>query len=77
MSDFLKDFEKANPEPTPPKENTPPENNSVSMTFQDMKDYFDGMKESLINEMKSEMLKYKTPELENPEPESIKTEEDK
>lgn len=75
MSDFLKDFEKANPEP--PKETTPPENNSVSMTFQDMKDYFEGMKQSLINEMKSEMSKYKTPEPDKPEPESIKKEEDK
>ena len=57
MSDFLRDLEKANPIPkedpkSDPKENA---NNPASLTTEDMKAYFNAMKESLMQDFKKEM----------------------
>lgn len=60
MTSFLRDFEKVNPQPEEPKMKNldDEEKNIPNMTFQDMKDYFDGLKESLTSEMRKEMLEY-------------------
>lgn len=59
MISFLRDYEKVNPKPEEPKmKNLDEEKNIPNMTFQDMKDYFDGLKESLTSEMRKEMLEY-------------------
>ena len=59
MISFLRDFEKVNPKQEEPKmKNLDEEKNIPNMTFQDMKDYFDGLKESLTSEMRKEMLEY-------------------
>ena len=59
MTSFLRDFEKVNPKQEEPKmKNLDEEKNIPNMTFQDMKDYFDGLKESLTSEMRKEMLEY-------------------
>lgn len=59
MTSFLRDFEKVNPKQEEPKmKNLDEEKNIPNMTFQDMKDYFDGLKESITSEMRKEMLEY-------------------
>jgi len=59
MTSFLRDYEKVNPKQEEPKmKNLDEEKNIPNMTFQDMKDYFDGLKESLTSEMRKEMLEY-------------------
>ena len=59
MISFLRDYEKVNPKQEEPKmKNLDEEKNIPNMTFQDMKDYFDGLKESLTSEMRKEMLEY-------------------
>lgn len=59
MTSFLRDFEKINPQPEEHKmKNLDEEKNIPNMTFQDMKDYFDGLKESITSEMRKEMLEY-------------------
>lgn len=59
MTSFLRDFEKVNPKPEEKKMvDLDNEKNIPNMTFQDMKDYFDGLKESITSEMRKEMLEY-------------------
>lgn len=59
MTSFLRDFEKINPKPEEKKVvDLDNEKNIPNMTFQDMKDYFDGLKESITSEMRKEMLEY-------------------
>lgn len=58
MTSFLRDFEKVNPKPEEKQINLDEEKNIPNMTFQDMKDYFAGLKESITAEMRKEMLEY-------------------
>lgn len=57
MSDFLRDLEKANPAPKEESKTDPKEivNNSASLTTEDMKTYFNAMRESLMQDFKKEM----------------------
>jgi len=57
MSDFMKALEKTDPEilSGPKKEE---QEKGSTMSFQDMKDYFDAMKESLLSTMKKDMDDY-------------------
>lgn len=55
---FLRDFEKVNPKQEEKQINLDEEKNIPNITFQDMKDYFDGLKESISAEMRKEMLDY-------------------
>lgn len=56
---FFNDYEKVNktPDPTPAAPETP-----AAMTVDDMKAYFDTMKESLINEIKEQFKQTAAPE---------------
>lgn len=58
MINFIRDFEKVNPKTEDKQINIDDDKNIPSMTFQDMKDYFDGLKESITSEMRKEMLEY-------------------
>ena len=53
---FIKDFESITPQEK--MVNLDEQKNIPNMTFQDMKDYFDGLKESITSEMRKEMLEY-------------------
>ena len=55
---LYEEFNKLHPEQATPKKEADPE----SMTFEDMKKYFDGMKESLMNEFKKQISELKTSE---------------
>ena len=55
---LYEEFNKLHPEQT----KTTPEKDPESMTFEDMKKYFDGMKESLMNEFKKQISELKTSE---------------
>ena len=55
MSDFMKALEKTDPEILTPAKKAEVEDKVTSMSFQDMKDYFDAMKENLMNTMKQNM----------------------
>ena len=55
---LYEEFNKLHPEQATPKKEADPEN----MTFEDMKKYFDGMKESLMNEFKEQIAALKTSE---------------
>lgn len=55
---LYEEFNKLHPEqPAPKKENDP-----TGLTFEDMKKYFEGMKESLMNEFKKQISELKTSE---------------
>lgn len=55
---LYEEFNKLHPEqPAPKKEQDP-----TSLTFEDMKKYFEGMKESLMNEFKKQISELKTSE---------------
>lgn len=55
---LYEEFNKLHPEqPAPKKEQDP-----TSLTFEDMKNYFEGMKESLMNEFKKQIQELKTSE---------------
>lgn len=58
MSDFMKALEKTNPDilSGPKKEEI--QEKVSTMSFQDMKDYFEAMKENLMNTMKKDMDEY-------------------
>ena len=59
MSDFMKALEKTDPEMFASAKKTETEAEKVtSMSFQDMKDYFDAMQEKLRNDMKKDMDDY-------------------
>lgn len=53
---FIKDFESITPQEK--MVNLDEQKSIPNMTFQDMKDYFDGLKESITSEMRKEMLEY-------------------
>lgn len=55
---FVKDLEMITPKDEPKMVNLEKEQSVPNMTFQDMKDYFDGLKESITSEMRKEMLEY-------------------
>lgn len=55
MSDFMKALEKTDPEILTPAKKAEAEDKATSMSFQDMKDYFEAMKENLMNAMKKDM----------------------
>lgn len=55
MSDFMKALEKTDPEILTPAKKAEAEDKVTSMSFQDMKDYFEAMKENLMNSMKQNM----------------------
>lgn len=55
---LYEEFNKLHPEQT----KSTPEKDPESMTFEDMKKYFDGMKESLMNEFKKQISELKTSE---------------
>lgn len=57
MINFIRDFEKVNPKTEEPI-NIDDDKNIPNMTLQDMKDYFNGLKESITSEMRKEMLEY-------------------
>lgn len=72
MSDFMKALEKTDPEILTPAKKAEAEDKVTSMSFQDMKDYFEAMKENLMNSMKQNMDEYmkqlnQKPEQEAPE----------
>lgn len=55
---LYEEFNKLHPEqPAPKKEQDP-----TNLTFEDMKKYFEGMKESLMNEFKKQISELKTSE---------------
>lgn len=55
---LYEEFNKLHPEqPAPKKEQDP-----TGLTFEDMKKYFEGMKESLMNEFKKQIQELKTSE---------------
>lgn len=58
MSDFMKALEKTDPEILTPAKKAEVEDKVTSMSFQDMKDYFEAMKENLMNTMKQNMDEY-------------------
>lgn len=58
MSDFMKALEKTDPEILTPAKKAEVEDKVTSMSFQDMKDYFEAMKENLMNSMKQNMDEY-------------------
>ena len=55
MSDFMKALEKTDPEILTPAKKAEAEDKVTSMSFQDMKDYFEAMKENLMNSMRQNM----------------------
>lgn len=58
MSDFMKALEKTDPEILTPSKKEEVGQQMNSMSFQDMKDYFEAMKENLMNSMKKDMDEY-------------------
>ena len=58
MGQFINDYEKSFPQEEDKKMVNLDEQNIPTMTFQDMKDYFNGLKESITAEMRKEMLEY-------------------
>ena len=58
MSDFMKALEKTDPEILTPSKKEEVSQQVNSMSFQYMKDYFDAMKENLMNAMKKDMDEY-------------------
>ena len=58
MSDFMKALEKTEPEILTPSKKEEVGQQINSMSFQDMKDYFEAMKENLMNSMKKDMDEY-------------------
>lgn len=58
MSDFMKALEKTDPEILTPSKKEEVGQQVNSMSFQDMKDYFEAMKENLMNTMKKDMDEY-------------------
>ena len=58
MSDFMKALEKTDPEILTPAKKAEAEDKVTSMSFQDMKDYFEAMTENLMNSMKQNMDEY-------------------
>lgn len=58
MSDFIKALEKTDPEILTPSKKEEVGQQVNSMSFQDMKDYFEAMKENLMNSMKKDMNEY-------------------
>lgn len=58
MSDFIKALEKTDPEILTPSKKEEVGQQVNSMSFQDMKDYFEAMKENLMNSMKKDMDEY-------------------
>ena len=72
MSDFMKALEKTEPEILTPAKKAEAEDKATSMSFQDMKDYFEAMKENLMNTMKKDMdelMKQMNNKQEQPAPE--------
>lgn len=57
MSNFLRDYEKVTPNEQPKTVDVDKEN-VTSISFQDMKDYFNSLKESMSAEFRKEMLEY-------------------
>lgn len=55
---LYEEFNKLHPEQSAPKKEQDPTN----ITFEDMKKYFEGMKESLMNEFKKQISELKTSE---------------
>lgn len=63
MGKFITDFEKAFPKQEEKKMvDLNDEQNVPNMTFQDMKDYFEGLKEAMTSELRKEMLQYLKPD---------------
>ncbi len=55
---FLKDYEGTIGKEEQVAQNTDDQKQITNMTFQDMKDYFDGLKESMNAQFRKEMLEY-------------------
>lgn len=55
---FLKDYEGTIGKEEQVAQNTDDVKQVTNMTFQDMKDYFDGLKESMNAQFRKEMLEY-------------------
>ena len=82
MSKFIEALEKTTPAPAPAP--TPKPDQIQGLTTQDMKDYFEAMKESLLSDLRKEMQEIQgkqsgsekpEPE-EKPDPEQIKEKEE-
>ena len=58
MGQFINDYEKSFPKEEEKKMVNLDEQDIPTMTFQDMKDYFNGLKESITAEMRKEILEY-------------------
>ena len=70
---LYEEFNKLHPEqPAPKKENDP-----TNLTFEDMKKYFEGMKESLMDEFKKQISELKTSEPPEEAPEDTTPENEK
>ena len=70
---LYEEYNKLHPEqPAPKKENDP-----TNLTFEDMKKYFEGMKESLMNEFKKQISELKTSEPPEEAPEDTPPENEK
>jgi len=59
-SGFLGAYEKLHPEPAPPPEKKPEE--VAVLTLEDMKQYFEAQKESLLADLRAEMTKLSSPD---------------
>lgn len=59
-SGFLGAYEKLHPEPAPAPEKKPEE--VAALTLEDMKQYFEAQKESLLADLRAEMSKLSSPD---------------
>ena len=82
MSKFIEALEKTTPSPAPAKTSSPDQ--IKGLTTQDMKDYFEAMKESLLSDLRKEMQEIqgkqsgseKSEPEDKPDPEQIKEKEE-
>lgn len=77
MSDFIKALEKTEPEILTSGKKAEVEDKVTSMSFQDMKDYFEAMKENLMNSMKQNMDEYMKQINSKQEPEQVPEQKEK
>ena len=55
MSEFIDALQKVEPEIFKTEEQSAKQSDTNAMSLQDMKDYFDALKESIINDLKTEI----------------------
>ena len=75
MSDFINALNKVEPEIFKTEEKSVEQPDTNAMSLQDMKDYFDALKESIINDLKTEISEtIKTKESNEKQPEGSQPE---